>query len=501
MGVYGLNSLNEVFEGKVPGLKIRSVRDIPPAVSLPKAAGATSPLGRSLGLFEKRSLIEEKVFGKFKGKGLMFESSLGSKGKGLMFESSLGSKGKGLMFESSLGSKGKGLLFEQKLGSKLGARRAVGFEEALFGSVNRNTEKLGWNRMKAQRGLSMFGDQDKDGTPNVFDCDPWDRKKQAVIDQALPGDTVRYGAPPEDVAAYQRDQYDFTPASQPESKKGVISGIWQTAKGKVVSDLERFGVIETPESRQAKQFQQMSKGILRANVARDIAQQQTLYESEKMRQDELRRQGVPFFVIDGKSYTEYEARQLGLLGTRGGYTSGGSGEVIEVGGKQYTLGKGNKLKAVRGGVGGFGPRLPSSVQYVNQPPISGMERVWRGATSALPPVSQQTVAEGLAVTGGGWGSLGQAAALPQQTDSYRNKVIALVGTQRQKEQLGLSMATNPLMPGMAPMPVIPSGSAPPRQKVARAEYEGPVGNPPASGMTWSPYSKRWVRYPRGPYRK
>ena len=33
-------------------------------------------------------------------------------------------------------------------------------------------------RINQQKGLSMFGDHDGDGSPNILDCDPYDKNKQ-----------------------------------------------------------------------------------------------------------------------------------------------------------------------------------------------------------------------------------------------------------------------------------------------------------------------------------
>lgn len=49
----------------------------------------------------------------------------------------------------------------------------------LFGNAQR--------RMKMQNNLPMFGDYDKDKVPNIFDCDPFDPKKQAFIHDLVGG--------------------------------------------------------------------------------------------------------------------------------------------------------------------------------------------------------------------------------------------------------------------------------------------------------------------------
>lgn len=46
-------------------------------------------------------------------------------------------------------------------------------------------KNVGWKRMRQQKGLNMFGDYDKDGVANIFDCQPRDRNKQATYHKVL----------------------------------------------------------------------------------------------------------------------------------------------------------------------------------------------------------------------------------------------------------------------------------------------------------------------------
>ena len=42
-------------------------------------------------------------------------------------------------------------------------------------------DKIGFNRIKQQKNLNLFGDRDGDGVKNIFDCQPRNKKKQGFI--------------------------------------------------------------------------------------------------------------------------------------------------------------------------------------------------------------------------------------------------------------------------------------------------------------------------------
>ena len=62
------------------------------------------------------------------------------------------------------------------------------------GNINFNTERVGWNRMAQQKGLSMFGDYDGDRVMNILDCDPYDKNKQAGFHEMLSGIKNRFSS-------------------------------------------------------------------------------------------------------------------------------------------------------------------------------------------------------------------------------------------------------------------------------------------------------------------
>ena len=61
----------------------------------------------------------------------------------------------------------------------------LNFDKKLMKNIIQKPEKIAWNRLGKQKGISMFGDKDKDKLMNIFDCDPLDKKKQTTYHKTL----------------------------------------------------------------------------------------------------------------------------------------------------------------------------------------------------------------------------------------------------------------------------------------------------------------------------
>ncbi len=73
-----------------------------------------------------------------------------------------------------------------RVGKKMtGIDKGMDIDEKVFKNIDMDTEMIGWSRLNKQKGLSLFGDADRDKTLNVFDCDPFDMTKQAKIHDLL----------------------------------------------------------------------------------------------------------------------------------------------------------------------------------------------------------------------------------------------------------------------------------------------------------------------------
>jgi len=99
-----------------------------------------------------------------------------------------------------------------------------------------NPESVAVNRMSMGRGLSLFGDKDKDGLANVFDCNPLNVKKQAEYHDMIDIDDIVKRSPvrddmgqPEDVnitntaEVYDDNDFSYSESYVPESDMGGMS--------------------------------------------------------------------------------------------------------------------------------------------------------------------------------------------------------------------------------------------------------------------------------------
>lgn len=80
---------------------------------------------------------------------------------------------------------GKGIMEKPKFGKSFDPMKSkknlFNVEVLARKGIIQRPDKVGWNRMKMQKGLSMFGDFDKDKVPNIFDCKPYDKMQQGLI--------------------------------------------------------------------------------------------------------------------------------------------------------------------------------------------------------------------------------------------------------------------------------------------------------------------------------
>jgi len=114
----------------------------------------------------------------------------------------------------------------------MGGDRLLRADPMGIGDLKFNTEKIGWTRMKKQEGLPLFGDIDRDRKLNVFDCEPYNRMKQAVAHKVGEATTYTYEAPtgsdvemtvyPTDVIT---DAEDIT--TDEEARKNALQRFWE----------------------------------------------------------------------------------------------------------------------------------------------------------------------------------------------------------------------------------------------------------------------------------
>jgi len=115
------------------------------------------------------------------------------------------------------------------------------------GKVFGNIENQSWRRMKKQKGLPLFGDKDKDGSLNIFDCAPMNKFLQANVHSQL-------------------EVYDVEQKKLPDSKTYVAPGQvdWQDAKSFVKTAPKALWLGITEPFRENKQEAEYRKQLLEA---------------------------------------------------------------------------------------------------------------------------------------------------------------------------------------------------------------------------------------------
>lgn len=159
-------------------------------------------------------------------------------------------------------------------------------------------EKIAWQRVGKQKKLNLFGDRDKDKLFNVFDCAPYNRKKQALyhkmigtpvgkletykVEEPAPEADISYdyNFPFQDIEVYKagRKPNIEVVEEEPMKKEGpsFIDKVgWFTKKavqvgGKVKSGVKNtltdVGIVKTPEERIEAQKTKLEKAKLQQEV-------------------------------------------------------------------------------------------------------------------------------------------------------------------------------------------------------------------------------------------
>ena len=189
-----MDSLSDIFGGKIRGMNtpMNKIENNISIGNMPK------PQMKEFNLMEKGLDIEKKLNQKlnvldsssfnFKGKSFDIQkkisnqfsmpsmSPFGNKGKSFNMNNKM--KMSTMNITPSFNYKGKVPSFNYK-------GKVNEIEKKMRFNINMGLEKVGTDRLNKQKGLSMFGDKDGDRVPNIFDCQPYDKTKQAFIHKTL----------------------------------------------------------------------------------------------------------------------------------------------------------------------------------------------------------------------------------------------------------------------------------------------------------------------------
>lgn len=334
-------------------------------------------------------------------------------------------------------------------------------------------------RMRQQAGLSLFGDYDGDGVANIFDCDPRNRLRQGIATKIknwtagrgfVEDDEVPLQTPGGELQKYTEPQqsepvvYDAGKESPLQKVNRFIGGSAKKA-GSYMSDLgegaKEAGSYIGTGARKVGGY--VSKGA--SNIYQATGLQEAKEDREQRREweKEIREKALKEAVKDS---TKADAQSLYI--------------------KTYKKERGIKqtptqvVKGFRKGVSDAGAGLKQAV-----------------SPFAIGGVSVGSQSEKVSSLIGLRSNIGMSSAIQlaggyRQPDPFAVKVDEAVG----KGELRARLAAQPVAQPIQQYPTAPTPSYQPAPVASI-----PRGSPPEPGMTWSPHSKRWVRYPRGPYKK
>ncbi len=322
-----------------------------------------------------------------------------------------------------------------------------------------NPEKLAFSRLEQQKGLSLFGDKDKDKVFNVFDCKPLDRMNQGFFDKVSnlwkgKGWVDKPGqAPPK--MDIEKTESEIALRSQPTvlqqdvitAGRGLktVGGAVATGATKIGAGIAKgtsnilysAGVFKTPEEKAKLAIQREEERKFRREAQKEIELAKIRARTPIKKEDEYSRRGYKDFDRDiGRNIERFESK-----------------------------------------FGGFGRDLSTSARFVSTPQAQSVE----------------------SLIGLGRGGTGMSAAyeLTRTSSSevpFSVKVDELFGkgemAKQWRETRGAVQQPSTQLTQPAP-PVRP-------QTPYAQEYTGDIRG---EGKVYSPLSKKYVRYPRGPYKR
>jgi len=333
---------------------------------------------------------------------------------------------------------------------------------------------LGFKRTKKQKGLKPLGDWDNDNVMNIFDCEPYNKKKQGFIDKTMNlvkghgfvenQNRGRYpttsGADAAFVKGFVSPSSYVLPQDIEKVKsgasavgRGVVSGAKMLGRGivggaKAVSTgvgnvYKASGAPEYLQKRDAnKEWEEKINKVARAEA---------LKYAQKLKVDKMIKGQTQNLLVSGGQQTKksdiYSQLQQGRSTSQG----------------------------VSQGVSPF-------VQGASDDRFS---RLLGFGTGSGEDAAYRTTALIGNVGGGDWSTKVQ-------------ETVGSKGAQLSPMPQGEMMSQS----GPPQISQLPSegGFPAPQQAPQQAQY-GERSRPPEPGMVWSERSKKWVRYPRGAYKK
>ena len=421
-----------------------------------------------------------------KGKGTGFKNIMADiKLSGNMSLSSAKGKGRKKLVPS-LGRSNFKAMFPRMGNNKVNFNAMV--PQMNFKSIASKPEQ----RIKQQAGLSMFGDFDGDGVVNILDCDPRNRLRQGIATKIknwtagrgyVEDDEVPLQTPSGELQKYtESSEQQQSPIIKYGDEDDEKESALQKVSGYIGVGAQKVGTYLGEVGEGAKEVggyigvgakkvggyvgagaTGIAKGVSNVYQATGIQEAREDRDKQKEFEKEIRGKALEEAL---KDKTKAEAKSL----------------YIQTYKKERGI-RPTPIQAIRGHRSEFKGAGAGVRQAVSPFAIGGV-----GVGSQSQKVSNLIgLRSNLGVS-----SAMQLAGGYRQSDPFAIKVDDAVG----KGELRAIMASQPIA---QPIQQYPTAPAPSYQPAPGPSI--PKGSPPEPGMQWSPHSKRWVRYPRGPYKK
>lgn len=318
------------------------------------------------------------------------------------------------------------------------AGSAKNMDDKIMGNINFRTDKIGWGRIGQQKGLKPFGDKDGDKLKNIFDCDPYNRKKQGYIHKVV--NLVKGKGFRENVQTIPVGEvtYEAVPPNRPIETLQQESTVVQPIQAQPIQQTQQpvwkellygTGVLKTKEqqmlAQQVKKEQELAKIQAQAEI-----------EKERLKKIEAQKNKAKSTISEART-------QLG-----------------------------GSIQDVERGIGAFRQGY-AQAQYPQSNLPSSRYAAMLGAGAPKEPYDDKAR---------------RLFGLKTKSKTLPSNMGQPLTQQMQYSQQAIH----------GQLPAQQYGQPQYGQTQPSAQ---PLGPPPEPGMTWSEKSKRWVKYERRPYRR
>lgn len=426
--------------------------------------------------------------------------------------------------------------------------------------IMRNPVGIATQRVKQQRNLSLFGDYDGDKVFNLLDCQPLNRKRQGpennteefIGDEDLKDREASMYALEEELAreeAGQKNQKLIAGLTDEEAMtaaelklaqtRGAITSEQQARELAAMDIARKRGARDVAWRQQYASMQDAERQMGREALATEVAREQVSkpgwmqaigmptwkeYKEKKLLQQQTREeaQRMAYTKAEPELYRKQMELELArqypqeyeLAYAKGTYKRDKKGKLVKVKEPKGTAARASSAMVTAasafGGGGAMGGADAASYRMASM--MGGGSGGGFGAMIGGVGSGMGFGAMVEPVTGSGFGAMtgsmpsgmGMTQMLGQQPVGTGMGMARMVGQAPSGSgfayMAGLPQPSVP-EPVATQMPMQPTSMS---QPVAPVQYNAsPQQETPSSteGKIWSPHSKRYVRYPRGPYKK